>query len=126
MKFGQTLRAAQWPPWEEVYIPYKSLKKVLKAGAAGEAGLGATEGSFVAKLCDAVSSVDAFFTAQVGLLTRRLAALRTASQVSGAELAAVSEEMDVLCSGPTVALPAASPLTAASSCHPRPQPVGRC
>ncbi|EOD28703.1 hypothetical protein EMIHUDRAFT_468676 [Emiliania huxleyi CCMP1516] len=99
MKFGQTLRAAQWPPWDEVYIPYKSLKKILKAGAAGEAGFGATEGSFVAKLCDAVSSVDAFFTAQVGLLTRRLAALRTASQVSGAELAAVSEEMDVLCSG---------------------------
>ena len=30
MKFGHTLLAAQWGPWEDVYIPYKALKKILK------------------------------------------------------------------------------------------------
>ena len=45
MKFGHTLRAAQWGPWEDLYIPYKALKKTLKAGTSDAGSYADAEGA---------------------------------------------------------------------------------
>ena len=64
MKFGHTLLAAQWGPWEDVYIPYKALKKILKAGTQGSSTFADTEGAFMMRLLKSVRSVDDFFQNQ--------------------------------------------------------------
>ena len=76
MKFGHTLLAAQWGPWEDVYIPYKALKKILKEGNQSKSKFADTEGAFMTRLLHAIQSIDDFFESQVVLLAGRLAALR--------------------------------------------------
>jgi uncharacterized membrane protein YgcG len=65
MKFGHTLLAAQWGPWEDLYIPYKALKKILKACTNGVVSCADAEGAFMTRLLKAVGSVDTFFASQV-------------------------------------------------------------
>ena len=65
MKFGHTLLAAQWGPWQDVYIPYKALKKILKACTNGAVSFPDAEGAFMTRLLNAVGSVDTFFASQV-------------------------------------------------------------
>ena len=65
MKFGHTLLAAQWGPWEDLYIPYKALKKILKACTNGAVSFPDAEGAFMTRLLNAVGSVDTFFASQV-------------------------------------------------------------
>ena len=83
MKFGHTLRAAQWGPWEDLYIPYKALKKTLKAGTSDAGSYADAEGAFMTRLLKAVSSVDSFFTSQVLMLTERTAALQRTAEPDG-------------------------------------------
>ena len=64
MKFGHTLLAAQWGPWQDVYIPYKALKKILKACTNGAASFADAEGAFMTRLLEAIGSVDTFFASQ--------------------------------------------------------------
>ena len=76
MKFGKTILAEQWGPWQDVYVPYKQLKKILRASHTDATRFADSEGAFVTTLLRAIRLVDDFFESQEELLQERLAGLQ--------------------------------------------------
>ena len=104
MKFGKLLSAEQWGPWRDIYIPYKSLKKLLKRGTNDPTKYAEMEGTFLTTLVKAVQDIDAFFDSQFTLLdkwTQRLAAIVN-EPVDGdlqKRLSDASHEVELVCEG---------------------------
>ena len=106
MKFGKQLLAAQWGPWQDIYVPYKQLKKLLKLGSNDPMRYAEMEGSFVSMFLKSIQAIDEFFESQMILLgerTRDLGATVDEPWSSSVNelLERVSHEVDLVQDGAT-------------------------
>ena len=106
MKFGKRLLAAQWGPWQDIYVPYKQLKKLLKLGSNDPMRYAEMEGSFVSMFLKSIQAIDEFFESQMTLLgerTRDLGATVDEPWSSSVNelLERVSHEVDLVQDGAT-------------------------
>ena len=62
MKFGEHFKAQQVPEWEDYYVPYSALKKLLSAMEKIVSSMSSKSNSGIAVL---ISSTDAAFVAQL-------------------------------------------------------------
>ena len=101
MKFGKTLTAAQYGPWQDLYIPYKDLKRILKTSAGDPAVFAEAEGTFMTQLLRSVRAVDDFFGCQVTGLRDRVTSLRRscAEAERALPLSQVSTEVELVAEG---------------------------